>query len=56
MSDSDDNDGDNAMFWFNLVGISVAVGLFGAFFWLYGADFFQLVISFFAPDPMLPPH
>lgn len=56
MSESNDDPGGRAMLIFNLVGISLAVGLLGSFFWLYGDGFLSLMIQFIAPQPMWPDH
>ena len=49
MSESSDDPGGRAMLIFNLVGISLAVGLLGSFFWLYGDGFLGLLILLVSP-------
>ena len=56
MSESSDDPGGLAMLIFNLVGISLAGGLLGTFFWLYGDGFLGLMALFLAPQPMWPDH
>jgi hypothetical protein len=52
MSDSKMDPGDRAMFWFNVIGGSVAAALIGTFFVKYGADFFALIVIALNPDRM----
>ena len=54
MSDSDP--GDRAMFWFNVVGISLAAGLLGTFFWFYGKGFLSLIAFLFIGPQDWPDH
>ena len=42
MSD-DEQPGERLMFWVNLVGISLATGLLGSFFFLYGLPLLTLM-------------
>ena len=40
---SEQQPGDRAMFWFNVVGIGAATLLLGAFVFFFGTDFFSLI-------------
>lgn len=53
MSDGD-SDGENAMFWFNLVGITLATVLLGSFFLLYGDLFLAFLLMMFGGGPNIP--
>ena len=48
---ADDADpGDWPMFWFNLIGFSIAAILLGSFFFLYGPSLIGLLVFTFNPE------
>ena len=54
MSDSERVPGDRALLWFNVIGIAVAAGLFGTFFWNYGNGFLEFMMVLFGHEPFMP--
>jgi hypothetical protein len=56
MSQSEEDHGDRAMLWFNLIGISLATALLGTFFWFYGEGFLSLLMLLFGNQGHWPDH